>query len=868
MKILLNKYFLLLISILVSFNSLKAQEARKYGFELSEYLKTIDKNELVPLLVEGDAEQLPSIVKQYNGAIRLQVGNLFSLEIPSQNVHRFSLEKAVKLIEFSLSPGKSMSDTMLIQTNVDSIIKQYAPLKTSYTGKGVVLGVIDSGIELAHEDFKDSTGNTRVLFVWDQGVAYNPARQALNYTYGVQWDSAAINAGISTHDDKAAEFGHGSNVTGAAASNGLATGFFRGVAPEVNIITVATDFRKPNWLQTVAESVDYIYRKADSLGMPCVINASVGTYIGSHDGKDIAARLIDALINQKAGRAFVCAAGNAGDQNFHVRQEPNNDTNFTWFENEPSQWSGLGGYYYEVWSDTNDFNNVQFSIGADREVNGNYSFRGRTVFDGIQNRLNTIYVDSIMNSNGDKLATINTYAEESQGRYKLEIAIIDPDSANYLYRFETIGSGKLDIWSSFGLFRHNNMRKSNLPTTVQFPSIANYVEPDSNQTLVSSFTCLPSAITVGNYTNRATYTDVSGTARSFNVTPGEIASNSSLGPNRNGYVKPDVVSAGDFMFGSGRLATLATAIQSNPSKVSHDSLHFRNGGTSMSSPTVAGLVALYLQQCPKASNNQIKTDLIASSKSDQFTASLPNNMWGNGKVDGFQLLKRQVFSVPNPIILPNLCDGDSVTLNLSPFYSSYLWNTGDTVNSITVKQTGNYTAVVENGFGCLSPSDTAHLNFNPIPAKPTISQNGDVLSVNANGFYQWYYNQTQLLGQMNAGLLAQNSGDYYCIFTDNNGCSISTDTITVLITGIDEMRSGQIKISPNPSNGNLFISLENIDFIERFELFAISGKKVWESIENSNKQHYSINLSHLNSGIYFLKIKSNSSTIIKKLIIE
>ena len=618
-------FFLVTVSLIAT-----AQQSANYGFELREYLKTADKNEQIPLLVEGNETQIRQITEQLGGTIRLQFQSLFSLEIPARYLDVFAESEGVEHIEFSSSPGITLNDTMLVHTNVDSIIQQASPLRQAYTGKGVVLGVIDSGIELAHPDFQDSTGKTRVLYIWDQRQAFNPLQQALNYNYGIEWDSASINLGVSTHDDKANEFGHGSNVTGAAASNGLASGQFRGVAPEVNIISVATDFNKPNWLQTVAESVDYIFKKADALGMPCVINASVGTYVGSHDGKDIAARIIAGLINQKSGRSFVCANGNAGNQKFHVQQSPANDTAFTWFENSTAQWAGLGGLYYEVWSDTANFRNLQFAIGADKELNGIYSFKGRTAFSGIQNRLNTIFYDTLRDQQGNKLATIETYAEQNQGRYKLEVAIVNPDSAQFLFRFETKGTGKVDIYSSYSLFRHSNMVNSNLPSPLQYPLIRNYSKPDSLQTMVSSFTCSPSVISVGNHYNRRLYTDVTRTVRNMGVTPGQISVNSSLGPNRLNDIKPNVSSAGDFMFSSGRIATIRGLLNSSPQKISPDTMHWRNGGTSMASPTVAGMVALYLQMCPNASQSQILSDLHSSAKKDQFTGTQSNFTYGNG----------------------------------------------------------------------------------------------------------------------------------------------------------------------------------------------------------------------------------------------
>jgi subtilisin family serine protease len=859
---------MLLSIFLEAVSALNAQETAKYGFELRTYLSTLEKNEMVPLLVEGYSEDLNEIVTQYGGTVRLQVGSLYSIELTANSIPAFSQEEKVKTIEFSTRTGRSLSDTMLIHTNVDSILRQYAPLRVPYTGKGVILGVIDSGIELAHGDFRDTNGNTRVLYVWDQGVPYDPSLQASHYNYGVEWDSASINTGLSTHDDKANEFGHGSNVTGAAASNGLATGHFKGVAPEVNIISVATDFRKPNWLQTVAEAVDYIYEKAEQLGMPCVINASVGTYVGSHDGKDIAARMIDALIRQKSGRAFVCAAGNAGNIPFHLQHVLQNDTSFTWFESHPAQWSGQGGIYFELWSDTLDFKNVQFAFGADKETNGRYTFRGRTAFTGIQNRLNTIYTDSIMSFSGNKLATISTYAEESQGRYKLEVAIVRPDSSDYLFRLESIGTGKLDVWSSYSLFRHSNMVRTGLPGNTQFPSIINYQKPDTLQTMVSSFTCLPSVITVGNYYNRNTYTDVSGTFRNMGIIPGAISSNSSLGPNRNLHTKPDIASAGDFIFASGRLATLQDAIQFNPVKVSFDSLHFRNGGTSLASPTVAGMVALYFQMCPQADFQKVFTDLTQSAKQDQFTGNLPNPIWGYGKADGFQFIKRNVYT---PSLLGaqiNNCEGDTISLSTVAAID-YLWSNGDTTPSIKVYETGTHYALLTNSSGCQSPTDTVSINFHPLPGQPSIIQNGNQLTINATGQFQWYLNQSIIPNATSASYTAQANGDYYCIYSDLNNCSISSDTLTVIVTSLEEQKKLEdFSIEPNPGNGNFRLSFPYPVSINKMTLYSVTGRKVWEKKRLQSIQQFEVKLSPLPKGIYFLQIQVGSQQSLKKVIIQ
>lgn len=112
--------FTFILSLLGSF-SLQAQKHQKFGFELIQYLDTLNGNPNVPLLVEGEENQIPEIVEQLNGKIRLQVGALFSLEIPAENVETFAKEKAVQLIEFSLASPQTLSDTMLINSRADLV---------------------------------------------------------------------------------------------------------------------------------------------------------------------------------------------------------------------------------------------------------------------------------------------------------------------------------------------------------------------------------------------------------------------------------------------------------------------------------------------------------------------------------------------------------------------------------------------------------------------------------------------------------------------------------------------------------------------------------------------------------------------------
>lgn len=860
-----NLSIILFVVLQLSLLTTLAQKSTKLNQDLRTYLKQVDETTNVPLLVEGKSNQLTYLVEQLGGKVRLALPPYYSIEIPAENVVPFSQSEAVFNIEFSLSPGVALGDTMLIQTRANLVQQLVSPLREEYSGKGVILGVIDSGIEWRHEDFKDSTGKTRILNIWDQGVPYNPSLQAANYNYGVEWDSSHINSGITSHDDKAVENGHGSNVTGAAASNGRANGNFKGVAPEVNIISVATDFNKPNWLQTVVEATDYLFKKGDSLGMPVVINASVGTYLGSHDGLDIAARMIDILIKQKNGRAFVCAAGNAGRFSFHLRQAPQNDTVFTWFEHEPQLFSGLGGVYFEVWSDTADFNRMGFSIGADRPTANSFEFRGRTAFAQAKNRINQLYLDSIISPSGNHLAYVSTFITESQGRYKMEVAIENPDSSQYRYRLESTGNGVLDVWSSFGILRTSDIIKNNLPSPTQWPPISKYQRPDSLQTIVSSFSALPSVITVGNYVNRNTYTDVTGTLRNMGKTPGQISENSSLGPNRLGYLKPDLSSAGDYMFAAGRLATIQQAIQSNPAKVSQDSLHFRNGGTSMASPTVAGMVALLFEKCNTLSYQAVKTKLINSIRTDGFTVNLPNPKWGYGKADAHQLLSNEVFTPTLTQQTAVLCGNDSLQLSTTQSYQLYLWNQGDTTSQISLKQAGVYFATVWNN-GCRERSDTLSLSAYPLPPKPSITQTQDTLFTNAQGSIQWFRNGIAINSANQNRLILNQQGNYHLRVSDSSGCENFSDTLQVLSVDLAQLKVSKtdLRVFPNPAQD--IVSVQSPFEIKEIALYEMNGKLILTKSISTSKKSFYLDISSINSGVYLLQIATLDKIYQKPLI--
>lgn len=856
-----------LLILILCFTSFAQEQHTVINLQLNEYLLTTPGEEKIHLLIEAKTPQFEEDALRLGAKIKVKKGRYYSISLECKDVRQLAASNFIKRIDFSIDQPHYLGDTMLVNNNIVKIHQAAAPLPQAYDGEGVLIGIIDSGIDYNHPDFQDSLGRTKILAIWDQNKSIN-ASTPLKYGYGQQWDSTAINANIANHDDPANQFGHGSMVSGAAASTGLATGNFKGIAPKANLVVVSSNFGSSSFLSNIADATDYIYSIADSLGMPCVINASLGTYVGSHDGKDVAAQLIDQMIKAKRGRAFVAANGNAGDVKFHLGYQVNADTNFTWFKAAPNVFNPF--VYFRLYADTADFNNVRFSIGAD-QISPSYKFRGRTNFKSIKPSLNTYQYDTIYSpTNGNVITEIRTFAEESNGAYMLEVYMNRPDSNNYNFRFETTGLGKFDIWSSNTLMPYSDMVSTGLPSVAQFPDIIHYKRPDSLSTMVSSFTCLPSVVSVGNYQNRKSYLAVNNVVQVMPGTPGRISPKSSLGPNRLGVIKPDISASGDYTLAAGRLATIQQSIQFDPAKISADSMHMRNGGTSMASPVVAGIFALYLQKCPSASYLELSQAIINQAKVDNFTGVVPNFTYGFGKVDGFEAL---VNSIQKPTLAPitiqNLCLGDSALLFPIPAnYNQYVWSNGDTNGFSFAKNNGIYFLEVQDQQGCKVNSDTLNLVFNPTPPKPSLFQNYDTLYSPTNGLFNWYRDGFKINGVIDSFLVVNQNGNYWSrLINPNTSCGANSDTIYYSATYTGNNLLGRFYIYPNPAKEQ--VNLVNIPKnVTSIKLYDHIGKLILDIPYQNSDNKISVNTSYLSNGVFTLQVNTKSRSINNKIIIS
>ncbi|TAH38793.1 MAG: hypothetical protein EYC69_13990 [Bacteroidetes bacterium] len=640
---------ILLIAILLSSLTVQAQNA---GMNLGLHRRLMESPEseqLISVLIKGETACVSDMTEQSGGKIIAVAGDISSVNIPLKHLPLILRSACVERIEAYPENLKILNDTMRMLTKVDDVHLGTAPLPASYKGKNVLIGYIDSGIDLNHPDFQDSLGNTRVAWLWDmtKPVAANTPQP---YGYGQEWNASDIDNGLAISHTGEDEYGHGTYVAGIGSGNGAALGHFQGVAPESDIMVVSFDFGATDTVSRIVHAISYLFEKANLLGKPCVINASLGDYIGSHDGKDLQSQFISYLINSQPGRVVVAAAGNIGLYPFHLgRTSSAGDTTFTWFKYN----SGFGAAYVQIFADTADFRQISYAIGVDK-IAPYFSHRGSTPFANVMSTLNNVVTQTIYNGL-NRLGVVQTLATINAGVYELEI-FVQPDSTNLNWRFTTTGQGHFDSWSFDWEFQ-------NLPSAATFPPIVDYYLPDTFQTIVTGMACLDNVIAVGNYYNTDRHIDVNGTLQiSSGDQPGNLAGNSSRGPTRDGRIKPDITAPGHHIISAGVLTQIPGMIAAQPYKVAQGAYHITGGGTSASAPVVAGIAALFLEQNPTYTWQGVKDAILNCAAHDAFTwGPTPNNAWGYGKADAFSTM-----SVCSFVGVNNISSGTDVLLYPNP----------------------------------------------------------------------------------------------------------------------------------------------------------------------------------------------------------
>jgi subtilisin family serine protease len=486
-------------------------------------------------------------------------------------------------------------------------------------GSGVIVGVVDSGIDYTHQCFRKSDGTSRILFIWDQGLTPQAGEVSpAGFGYGVEYSKAQIDAALATanpfasvrHRDVSPM--HGTHVAGIAAGDGSPAGqgrpafTFVGVAPEADIIVVANRSSGTEGLGTSANTLDgvnYVYQRAGTLGKAAAVNMSLGDNLGPHDGTSLLERGLDNLLGAPR-RAFVKSAGNAGADDIHAQGVVGTgatvDVSFNIGpgDNSPEQMD----LWYEG-ADTFRVSIVNPAGNATGVVNvgtaSNFTLAGG----------NQVRIDHRNNDpfNGDKrifmTLTRGTAATIMAGNWRIRLVSVASPSG-----------GRFDAWIQRGL------------------QIARFLAPHVNNAMtISTPGTAAEVITAASYITRG-----SGV--------GSLSTFSSRGPTRDGRRAPTIAAPGQAIFSAFGHST-GDAYQSM-------------SGTSMAAPHVTGAIALMFQKNKERTQEQIRQCLESTARSDAQTGPVPNTAWGAGKMD----VNGAVDCVPTPRSVATLTCPSAVTI--------------------------------------------------------------------------------------------------------------------------------------------------------------------------------------------------------------
>jgi len=592
----------------------------------------------VSAMVKGDLSTIKTLTQANKGVYKYGLKNIAAVKFPLSALPALLENPRIERVESQRVRGHTLTfpdDTMLIFHNgVKGAHEGWGNLPRGYEGEGVLLGVIDDGFDWRHPDFQNADSSTRVAYLWDQTLNQpNYEEQVLGY--GSEWNSAEINAGYC----RQVPMTHGCHVAGIAGGNGRAADKFKGVAAKSELLWVKISESGNDFMANFVDAVYWLKLKSIQLGKPCAINSSVGTYFGSHDGQDLHAAMIDNILSSQNGLLLAQAGGNARQFNFHLQRNAQDAVSNTFFKYEP--YAGL--WRWVLYADTADFNNLDFNLSFIDSSNLNVKVQSQNYNLKRDFNLNTAWGDTLTavvynfnNPNNSLLLWVT--AALSQGVYEILFEMRGGLSGDYC-RFQTIGAGSFDVWSSVAQIGTSDM--------VFYPnnSPANYQNPDNKQSIVSSWACSDRVILVSSYQNQTFMRNYARDSVYLGTTgypQAGISPFSSLGPTRDGRIKPDICASGGQVLSAAPVGNLVSYRNSNYYFLDSAGWHVSNRGTSMSAPIVAGALALYLECNPNANYADAKNILLHTAKLDSFVFKesplLPNVHWGWGKLDVYNLL--------------------------------------------------------------------------------------------------------------------------------------------------------------------------------------------------------------------------------------
>ena len=576
-------------------------------------------------------------------------GTLYTTLIPIDKIR--SVAKVARVTHIDVAKKlRPMTNAARQGTNVDDVLTysasaRAAGLPNAYDGTGVLVGVIDTGIDFQHKAFKDKNGNSRIkraYVVSTSGYSYSAKE------YGDGLSNAITTSQPTTDDDEEDHGTHTSSTAGGSSVvlNGSTTtvtddhanATYGGMAPGASLYLAGCDLSETY----VANSFQKICNYADSKGLPVVVSNSWGSQVGPHDGTGTMAE----IINQYFGDTHpnhIClfaSSNDAGTNGFHLSGNATSSQPLGTVMNYNTEY-GLS-YYYGIlanaWSRATGVSLrcrliVLKSDGSkvtEVDVNPTQTGTSATSVSGLSRYASgTLYAYRNYVSSEKSQIMLYTQGLQLNSGYKLAVQF-----------YPASGSTVVDIWSGAAYTYYTST-----------PSTSGYTwTRGTDDMTVSDESTYVNGIPIGAYSTKSHVTDYQNTSHNLGYTEGEIAYFSSYATadqSPTGLAYPwicapgaTVVSAvnhydtsGDYSYLNGNSDEhgfyRVNTDKSNP----YGSME----GTSMATPVAAGIVALWLQAAQSVGKqltvNDVKEIMRETAISDSYTTGARRTHFGNGKID-------------------------------------------------------------------------------------------------------------------------------------------------------------------------------------------------------------------------------------------